>query len=839
MAFDECLDAIRNAAGRDLSDSDLNALADEVERLIRRRRAEAHLDSFAERVTEDAGLLADQWAAAAYQRKRQAAINRVIEAQLMERIGQAPSPSLGLTAVTVGINAPVAGGRLSADARGKALEMQMRGGLIADLEREGLTAAWNSKAYGRQIAQELWEMDRPGGRPGISGSKEARKMAELVHKYQSVAVERQNRAGAWIVARAGYIVRQSHDVAKLRQAGFDMWRAEIEPRLDPSETFEGRDPERFLREAYDGLVTGRHASARGAAESDDSGFRMPPNLANEVSAERVLHFRSANDWYDYNERFGSSDLQESVHYGLRRAAENAALMETFGPNPGVMFNRIRDILADQNRGNPAEFDAIQHKSIQNQFDAVSGNMSIPGNATAARIGIGWRAWQSMAKLGGAVITSITDVANHAAELRYQGLPLLQAYSSPLEAVLRGRGSGERKQITDLINSGIEGLLGQSMARFSAQDNLPGRFSKLQATFFKLNGLSWWTDAHKTAAGMMSARWLAMNADMPLSEVPERLSRLLRQYNIDEAIWDALRAQDMRTADGKAYITPDLAREIPGDVIAGMLDGTPSTRRIEAKRQEIETSLSAYLIDRSDFAVPTPGARERAILFQGLRPGTVEGEAIRFFMQFKAFPVTVLTKPLGREVYGGGASSLTEALFKGKGDIVGLAHYIAATTVMGYLAMATKDLLKGRTPRDPASPATWAASFVQGGGAGIFGDFMFGNYNRYGGGFLETFAGPTASTVADFARIFAKLRDGEDAIPAGQRFVMSNLPFGNLFYLRAGLDYLVLHQLSEMASPGYLRRMERRIEKDNNQTFLLRPSQAIPPGGGDRIFEGVR
>lgn len=43
-------------------------------------------------------------------------------------------------------------------------------------------------------------------------------------------------------------------------------------------------------------------------------------------------------------------------------------------------------------------------------------------------------------------------------------------------------------------------------------------------------------------------------------------------------------------------------------------------------------------------------------------------------------------------------------------------------------------------------------------------------------------------------------------------------------LRAALDYLVLYSVQEALNPGSLRRMERRIEKENGQSYLLAPSQ---------------
>src|SRR3546814_1332648 len=61
--------------------------------------------------------------------------------------------------------------------------------------------------------------------------------------------------------------------------------------------------------------------------------------------------------------------------------------------------------------------------------------------------------------------------------------------------------------------------------------------------------------------------------------------------------------------------------------------------------------------------------------------------------------------MGREVYGRGADTLKTALRNGNGELLGLAQLMVWTTLAGYGAMSAKDILKGRTPRDPTDPAT--------------------------------------------------------------------------------------------------------------------------------------
>jgi len=48
-----------------------------------------------------------------------------------------------------------------------------------------------------------------------------------------------------------------------------------------------------------------------------------------------------------------------------------------------------------------------------------------------------------------------------------------------------------------------------------------------------------------------------------------------------------------------------------------------------------------------------------------------------------------------------------------------------------------------------------------------------------------------------------------------------------------MDYMIWYQMQEMINPGYLRRMERRIERENDQQFWLPPTSIVQTGGGFR------
>ncbi|MDE8420560.1 hypothetical protein, partial [Klebsiella pneumoniae] len=49
--------------------------------------------------------------------------------------------------------------------------------------------------------------------------------------------------------------------------------------------------------------------------------------------------------------------------------------------------------------------------------------------------------------------------------------------------------------------------------------------------------------------------------------------------------------------------------------------------------------------------------------------------------------------------------------------------------------------EGKRPTPTDAQAFWGAAVLQGGGFGIFGDFLQSSQNRFGGGFLGSLAGP--------------------------------------------------------------------------------------------------
>lgn len=845
MPAQDCIDEINAAAGRTLADDEIEEILDRMEARVKTRKAEAKLKSLEEDLFDEADALAAEAAEAAAIERRNALMNIRVwsEWQDFVRVAEEKTgdPAAPFRARNVGSNQVFPDARESAGARGDALFNGYMGGMIADMKRDQVFEFFVSGALDREVARELEQLTRPNGRPGVSGSEQAQKIAATVDKYRKLKLARENRAGAWRKPLEGYVGPQYHNMGKVRRATYEGWRDTIMTGIDAERTFGAKDPDAVMRGIYDGISTGHHIRANGAEESDLTlAFKGPGNLARRVSEHRILHFKDAEAWADYNERFGAGTLRETIVREFERSARNTALMETWGPNPEAMFDRALRDAKDRHRGDPKAIEALNAPALRHQFAVVDGTTRIPVAPTSAKVTSTVLGVQAMAKLGGATISAIADLAFKIDPLLRLDNNYLAAWGRNFESALAGLSGPEKRRVGDLMGVGLDGQIGEVASRFMILDDIPGSVAKMQQVFFKLNLLGPWTDGNKLGIGNIYAHHFGTLRNTAWDSVEPGLREFMGLYGLDADKWRVARLAVRPEGDGQLYMMPDGIADLSDaelKAIPAYADMSP--RQLRAVRDDVETALRSLYVDVAEEAIPTPGARERAFLTQGTQPGTPLGTAVRLVAQFKAFPTTVLIKGMGRRMQADTTRQFFAHLASGKGSRLALVHMIVATTLLGYAAQSAKEIAKGRSPRDPTDWETWGAAMTQGGGMGIYGDFLFGEYNRFGRSALETAAGPTLGTSADLLELWSRLRAGDDTGAAGFRMLMQNAPFVNIPYIRQPLDWLLIYQWQEQMNPGYLRRMERRVERDQGQSFIMPPSRAIPRGGGRRAFEGVR
>ena len=769
------------------------------------------------------------------------------------------NPEEGLISILVGTNRRVAGARDSVAVHQQTSSNQLIAGFNKKLRENNLEELFADadKKTQERVAIAMEEInqrktaieEQTGLEPPVRETNpDIKKLAEIMDEYSEMIRQSLNDRGANIAKMWGYIVRQTHDPYSVRDAAnklglkdieidtkgkikkninyeknYTAWKNFVMEKLDHDRTFVNVDDiEKFMSDVYSTLVGNKYQMADGA--SFIFGTKITRNIAKKAEFKRVLHFKSASDWFAYNDIFGMGNLKESFISGLQTSGRNIGMLDTLGTRPTDNFNIIRAAVHERLKDSKKDIENIKSdRPFIKYLRVVDGSVYTVENFAVAKYSAIARSIASMAKLGGATISAAADIGLYGSEMRFQGRSFLGGMFEALNSLRKIKNPKQLKDIAESLGLITDSAIYDIAGRYQVGDNMSKGWTRTQRTFFKLNLLTWWTNTLKEGAMLGMANYFAKQKNIEFGNLNKQLKSLFETYNIDSTKWDIIRKTAMETADdGKEFINIGLLDQISdADIkrITGLDNLTQ--RQIGIEKTKFKTSVSGMLLDRTLYAVIEPDARVKGFMTQGTMSGTGPGEAIRFMGQFKAFPLSIVMKVLGREMdYFKGAN---KQYLRGT---MGLGAIFLTSSILGYMSMTIKDLLKGKEPRDPTKMATWTSALLQGGGLGIYGDVLF-RETRSSLEAAGSLLGPVPLTGFDvvLALKYGISGEGGKAARLAYRAVTQSVPFLNLFYIKTAFDYLIGYQMLETLNPGILKRMEKRMKKDYNQGFLLtKPSR---------------
>jgi hypothetical protein len=742
-------------------------------------------------------------------------------------------PIKGLLSILTGVVSYKEGSRFSIDNLQQSYRSNYIGGFNRDLEAAELSDFFQDKNIHKDVFVEVMDnpflKDEDGAiNRSISGNEKAYQMAKIVKKWNDIILEDKNSLGANIKKLPGYIFRQSHQQDKMLKAGGSAvtdeashkiaWISKIKLKLNHEMTFKGEDPDKVLSDIWVNLIDGKHMQS--VTGSLDYGSA---NIPRRQSANRVLHFKSGKDFYDYDQEFGIGDLGKSLEFGFTKTAQDVGLVKQLGTNPKKNLETLIRLLQNHYRGKGVGSKNISFEKIKNDYEQIDGTSNIPDDATIAKIGAGIRTFQTIGKLDQVTITSLTDIVYMMAEANYQGMNIFETFSSSLRELKRLSSPEELKEILEPLNLGLEHFAGQFSEHFTTKEGMIGNFSNVQSGFFKLIGFTSLMRRQKSSFALMMQNHYGNLTEKSWDLLPDKTKNVLGQYNIDGAKWDIMRKTRLVDAEGRKFLTLKNLDDIPNEMVSNYITKfKPDIKKITDKKilevkKEIQSSWRMFLYDRIHFAILEPTAREKAFISRGFRKGDVLGELWHMATQFKSFPITVVMKALAREIKG------YQPGMKYNAAIPSLAMMTILGTTVGYMVLSIKDMLKGREPRDPKDLKTIAAAFTQFGGGGIVWDLFNAQISRSSGGALTTLAGPAYSDLEGIFRLFGDIASG-DTSKAGVKalkLIEANTPI-DAWFIKPAYDFLIGYQLKELLDPGYFQRLEGYYLKNTGQEFYLKP-----------------
>lgn len=652
---------------------------------------------------------------------------------------------------------------------------------------------------------------------GGNTSPAAKVMADTIRESFDSLHRRYKNAGGIL----GYIENyfpQQHNIERISKVSFDEWKAVIKSKIDITKMIDFRTGLPMTEKKLDDLLPELHASivSNGLSELEERvavGKTTPGGKATSMAQRRAFSrffvFKDADAFLSYNAQFGVGDegLFEAMMGHVSAMSRDISIMESLGPKPELMIERLKLWSevggAGQNTKN----------TLQGMYDVLAGRTSFNGQLpTWYKAVQSHQDWLRSTLLGGAPVAAMTDSFYGAATAKLNGIPagkFIGFYGSLLNP-LNDADRRVAKRIAFISGSASGASLSASrMMEGSGGRGIPGWLAGFTN---RASGLSAMTDAARQGITLSTMGHLAeLSATATKwADVEPEIKEAFQRWNMSEADYDNM-------MKAKAYVDPDSGADFlrPEDLKAAGFSDTAN-------------KYGMWLIDMAQSASNEPRLLTRYITSGGYKKGTWQRAAIGSLTMFKSFGLTVMinhTIPAARRFATTG--NPTELL----------GSMLLTTTLLGAMAIQTRDVIYGKTPRDMSDPKFWAASMMQGGGFGIFGDFLFSDQSRFQNNLAVTLAGPQVGFVSDLFRVFKgnfdkALDDGQESkfMSDLYQFGKRNIPAVKLWYTRLLMERLFLDQVERAIDPLFDTRMQRiegKMKKEKGQEFWWKPGDLAP------------
>ncbi|MFS1586870.1 hypothetical protein ACLIL3_014100 [Acinetobacter radioresistens] len=706
----------------------------------------------------------------------------------------------------------------SIDSKARAIASIYRGDLVDFYTniKDGL-GVFTNKEMVQNIVRERFGVN--------TGDPVAKKISDKMGEVFENMRERFNRSGGDVGKLDDWGLPQTHDLAKIVKAGKQTWVEKAETLIDTSKyvhedgTYYSQQEIRVVLEyAFDTL------SSNGANKTEigRQSFGGNSKITSRHSESRVLHFKSADAWLDYQADFGGMPFVDLVEAHINGLSKDIALAENLGSNPKNAMRILMDAAEKKDWLNGIDVDAT-HKSrkrAQTMFDEFTGQ-NTPQSEVLANLGLAYRSMNVASMLGGTTLSSITDQAMIAKTASIHNITYRRTFGELLSQ-LNPANKADR-ELAHSLGLATEEMLG-SIARFSDDGltSVSGKSQKLARVssavatqVMRVSGLNALTSASKVGfTKMLMEKYGRLSRSKAWQDLSIDDRELMEKTGLSERAWEVMRLADpVVDRKGNQLMSARSIYEIPDEKLLAF--GDPS--RV---RDEIASQFQAHLLDEQGMAVVEAGLRERTFMSAGQKKGTIVGEILKSMMQFKSFPASFLMR------HGSRAMSFEKGISKASYGI----SLFAITTMLGALVVQLKELANGNDPQtmfdseDPQKSINFLTrSAIQGGGLSILGDILVAGTDTSGRSSSDFLIGPFGSDVKSILGLtvgnLTQYYEGKDTNAANEAYklVKNKIPAQNLWYTKAATNRLIFDEMQDMIAPGYREKLLRKAEREQDRT----------------------
>lgn len=609
---------------------------------------------------------------------------------------------------------------------------------------------------------------------------------------------------------------QPWDTAKIRK-GRDAFAQFMMDHVDRSRMVREDGSLMSDAEVFDFLnASAETLATEGLNKSEPGAFKGTGAKANKGKDHRQIHFKDGDSWLAVMEQYGKGSLYDAMMGHIGVMTRDITLVERYGPDANANA-RLQMDLAVRHDGTTTQR-PVGTFSInpQTYWDMLSGKVGAPADEGLAQTMSMVRNLQTAAKLGGAVISSVTDLGTLVMTAGYNKLPYWR--------MVKDIGAQASKETRDFMSA--HGMIAESVAdamnRWSG-DHLGTNWSgKMANSVMRWSFLNAWTDGLRQGFMLTMNAGLARMAKKQWGQLSEFDRSRLTRAGFSEADWASLNAVPSTKWKGRELLTPQTILENGGS-------------------NDLAAKVFGFIHDESEFAVVNPDMATRAIVTMGgQQAGTYSGEIARTIMQFKSFPIAMMTRHWARMLEGDHGANGAPLL--ANRTIYSMA-LLATATGLGAIATQEKQILQGKDPIDMTKPRFWAKAIAQGGGFGIAGDLFLidptNNATDSATTAIKNIAGPTVGTATDLVlknitENIWQAAEGKDTHWQAElvNWARGQTPGNSLWWVRPMVDHGFMNAMNESMSPGYLSRVQQKARKDWNQQYWWKPRDVTPDRAPD-------
>jgi hypothetical protein len=708
------------------------------------------------------------------------------------------------------------------------------------LHDDGTIEVWTSKQHQVEIVDAI--MKKRAGQPITDPT--FKKIADAVTEYQDAYVGGMREQGIDIKELDDRVAPNIHDVGRmmrltraeklsLKESGQseyrflrDRWKGETLRLLDNDRILkqtgvdltDKKQADEFMNNTFDELVNKGKVT------------QQKTNIANRLAKPRVLHWKDAASLIEYNEKYGSGAIQDSIVRELGNGFSRLEFTKDWGVNPQqTLENTLK--LADLD---PDLKDRFYKSKEAKRFSSL---LSALGGAPVESSMLGdfmrnFRAFENITKLGLVTLRSIPDLGLLATESAHAGMNGFAAIGDAVKTVFFNLHPDERELFKDLLDTSYTHEIG-SILKYDLDEPSASKIAAigLRASN-KLNFLETWDSRLRAQTLAVWSRRFAQSRKMDWEGLPDNDKSIFALYEINAPEWDLIRKSDVKLANSKEFITPDSIAQMSDEAVAkvmrkhGGADSTITPRSIRDFREETAKKTLEYLEDRQAHVILRPGVLDKDALTFGHgvpQGGGVMGELFKLFTQFKMYSVNYARVPLASVLYGKGATDFREATIGGKGDLRGMAKLTAYMMAMKYASMSATNLVQGLSPPSLSKTDTWLKMLTE--GAGVYGLAADLDLSDLPGSLGKVALGPVGGDVARVGRLVKSVRDDvftnndfSKTSKSAYALLKSAVPKYPLSaYV---MNNLMMSEFEDMASPGTRERYLRNLDQQQGVTPLF-------------------